>query len=115
MSIGSTTNRNDYIGNDSLDTYAFNFRVLREEDLRLTIRDADDAELLLVLGDDYTVTGVGEDSGSITLTAGNLATGESLSIRRVIEITQETDIRNQYESYPEVLEDALDRSIMIDQ
>lgn len=116
MSLSSTTSRNNYIGNNSTDTYYYTFRILDESDLRVTVRDTSDVETELVLTTDYTVSGVGASGGgSITLIDGNLATDYVLTIRRVIEIVQETDIRNQGAFFPEVHEDQFDRGIMIAQ
>ena len=116
MSFSSTTSRNNYTGNNSTATYSYTFRILSSADLLVTIRDTSDVEETQVLTTDYTVTGVGTAAGgTITLVAGNLATGYILTIRRVLEITQETDIRNQGAFYPEVHEDQFDRGVMISQ
>lgn len=116
MSISSLTNRNDYVGNNSTDEYDYTFRILSASDLRVTVRDTDDIEDTLVLNTDYTVDGVGEEGGgTVTLTAGNLATGYALTIRRVRPLKQETDIRNQGPYFPETVEDAFDHTIMVAQ
>ena len=116
MSFSSTNSRNDYTGNNSTDTYNYTFYIFNQADLLVTIRDTDDVEETQVLTTDYTVTGVGSSGGgTIVLTAGNLATNYILTIRRVLEITQETDIRNQGSFYPEIHEDQFDRGIMIAQ
>ena len=109
MTIPSENKRNDYIGNGSLDTYSYGFKILSENDLKLTWRNTDDIEVELVLNVDYTVTGVGAAvGGTIVLTAGNLATDYHLTIRRDSEFVQESDIRNQGDSFPDKLENALD-------
>mgnify|MGYP003403394096 CR=1 FL=1 len=116
MSISSTNSRNNYTGNNSTDTYSYTFRILDQDDLLVTVRDTDDVETTLALTTDYTVTGVGGSSGgTIVLVAGNLATGYILSIRRVVPLVQETDIRNQGAFYPEIHEDQFDRQVMMAQ
>ena len=115
MTVTSTISRNDYLGTGTLDTYDFTFRVFQAEDLLVTTRDLSDVETTLVLDVDYTVEGVGNESGTITLTAGNLTDGYHLTVRRVCELIQETDIRNQGPYYPELHENELDRCRMIDQ
>lgn len=116
MTISSTTNRNDYIGNGSTSVYSYSFKIFSESDLLVTTRTSAGVEATLVLTTDYTVTGVGETSGgSITLVAGNLASGTTLTIRRVRDLTQEADIRNQGDFYPEGHENAFDHLIMVDQ
>jgi hypothetical protein len=114
MTIG-TNFRNDYIGT-AVDTYNFTFKVFAATDLRVTTRDNNGAETDLAYPTDFTVTGVGNASGgTITLTAGDLTAGYSLSIRRVRPVTQTTDIRNQSAVFNDVLEDTYDHLVMIDQ
>ena len=125
MSIASTTNRNSYTGNGAVDTYGYTFRIFDQDDLLVTVRDLDDVETTLVISTDYTVTGVGTLSGgNVALVNsaqdwldgdGDLKTGYVISIRRVIPILQETDIRNQGEFFPEIHEDQFDKGIMISQ
>jgi len=116
MSLSSTTNRIDYVGNNSTDTYAYTFRIFAQTDLLVTIRDTDNVEATQVLTTDYTVTGVGDEGGgNIVLVDGNLATSYVLTIRRVRPLTQGADIRNQGDFFPETHEDAFDHFVMIDQ
>lgn len=125
MSISSATNRNDYTGNGAVDTYDYTFRIFAQGDLLVTVKDTDDVETTLTITTDYTVTGVGEASGGTVVLVnssqawldgdGDLLTGYTLTIRRVVDLVQETDIRNQGDFYPEVHEDALDYLTMIDQ
>jgi hypothetical protein len=116
MSISNTNSRNNYTGNDSTDTYNYTFRIFDQDDLLVTVRDTSDVETTLSITTDYTVTGVGSVSGgTVVLVAGNLATGYVLSIRRVVSLIQETDIRNQGAFYPEIHEDQFDRQVMMAQ
>lgn len=116
MSISSTTSVVRYTGNNTTPTYSYTFKIFEEGDLLVTSMDTSNVETVLALTTDYTVSGEGESGGgSITLVAGNLATGYILTIRRVNDIVQETDIRNQGAYYPSVIEDQLDKLVMIDQ
>ena len=108
MTIPTENSRDDYIGNGATSIYAYTYRILAEEDLLVTQRDTSNIETTLVLNTDYTVSGVGDSAGTITLAAGNLVLGYVLSIRRNRALTQETDIRNQGSFYPESHEDAFD-------
>lgn len=115
MSLSSTTSRVSYTGNNTTDTYAYTFKIFSASDLRVT-KVISGVESTLVLNTDYTVTGVGGVSGgNIVLTAGNLATGHILVIRRVRALTQTTDIRNQGTFYPEAHENVFDKLVMNDQ
>lgn len=124
MTIASTVNRMDYIGNGATSVYAYSFRILSEDDLLVTIRATDETETTLSLTTDYTLSGVGALSGgNLTLvnssqswlTSGNLKSGYVLTIRRSIDLTQDTDLRNQGDYYPEDVEDEFDRTVMRDQ
>lgn len=125
MSLASSTNRVDYIGNGTVDTYAYTFRIFSNTDLLVTIRDTNGAETELTLTTHYTVTGVGEASGgNVVLVSGSfnwldadgdLLTDYVITIRRVRPLTQSTDIRNQGSFFPETHEDAFDHFVMIDQ
>lgn len=125
MTISSTTSRNDYTGNGAVNTYAYGFKIFANTDLKVTVRDTADAELpTLTLTTDYTVTDVGEDGGGNIvlvdssqswLTGGFLTTNYDITIRRVRPLTQDTDIRNQGDFFPEVHEDQFDREVMIAQ
>lgn len=126
MTISSTTNRVTYTGNDTTATYSYTFRVFLEEDLTVLVRNTStDVETTLAISTDYTVTGVGSASGGTIVlqgtgkawqgTGSNLNTGYVLVIRRVVGLTQGTDIRNQGDFFPEVHEDFFDKAIMVDQ
>jgi len=113
MTISSEVNRNDYTGNNSTATYSYTFKIFADADLKVTTRDTDDVETTLVLDTDYSVAGAGDTAGgTITLLAGNLATGYILTIRRDRPLTQETDIRNQGDFFPETHENAFDDLVM---
>ncbi len=125
MSLSSANNRNDYVGNGSTETYSYTFRIFDEADLRVTVVDTDGVETQLSLSTDYTVTGVGTSGGGTIVLVdanqdwldaeGDLATNFGLTIRRVLDIVQETDIRNQGAYFPEIHEDQFDKLAMIDQ
>jgi len=109
MSLSNANNRNDYTASGSASVYSFTFKIFTNEDLRVTKRSTSNVETLLVLDTDYTVSGAGEASGgTITLLAGNLTAGYHLTIRRVRELIQETDVRNQGPFLPEMHEDKFD-------
>lgn len=111
MTIANENNRNDYTGNGAVDTFSYTFKIFAEGDLLVTQRDdtTPPVETTLVLNTDYTVTGVGDTSGgTIVLLAGNLVTDYLLSIRREVDLVQNTDIRNQGVFFPEIHEDEFD-------
>lgn len=114
MTINSAVAFAQYTGNGSTATYAFPFRILSTADLLVTTVTTAGVETELVLDVGYTVSwDEGDDSGTITLIAGNLTSGYGITIRRVRDVLQETDIRNQGPYLPEVIEDALDNMVML--
>ena len=116
MTLSSSTNRNNYVGNNSTATYNYSFKIFNKNDLRVLKRDTNNVESTLTVDTDYTVNNAGDvNGGTIVLTAGNLETGYTLTIRRVRDLIQETDIRNQGDFFPEAHEDAFDHQIMIGQ
>jgi|6_EtaG_2_1085325.scaffolds.fasta_scaffold03947_3 hypothetical protein len=116
MTIASTTNRNDYVGTNTTAIYNYGFKIFTKNDLLVTQKDTSSVESTLVVDTDYTVLSVGDvNGGTITLTAGNLATGYTLTIRRVRSLTQSTDIRNGGDFYAESHEDAFDHFVMLAQ
>jgi len=114
MTISSEVTRNDYVGNGATSVYPYTFRIISSSDLLITQRDTSSVETVLILDVNYTVSGVGSGGGgNVTLTGGNLPSGYALTIRRVRQVLQETDIRNQGAFYPETIEDALDHQVML--
>ncbi len=114
MTISSTTSRNDYIGNGTATTFVYDFFIFDETHLLITTISSLGVEKTLVLGVDYIVNGVQDDSGSIVLIIA-LPIGTALTIRRVVPILQQTLLRNQGAFPPEQVENALDYEVMIDQ
>jgi len=117
MSITNTNTRNDYVGNGSVSTYSYTFKIFLEQDLTVIKKDATtNVETSLILNTHYTVTGVGLTAGgSITLITGNLANQDTLSILRVEPLTQLTEFRNQSEYFASLHENAFDKMTMITQ
>lgn len=125
MGVSSTNNRMDYVGTGLLASYDYTFKIFEDTDLLVTVRDTAGVETVLTLNTDYSVSGVGEGTGgavdlvdnsaSYQTTGGALKSGYEITIRRVLPLTQETDIRNQGPYYPSIHEDQFDRFIMIDQ
>lgn len=124
MAISSTTNRANYTGDGSTSAYSYSYYIQDEDDLTVTVADTDGDETTLTKTTDYTVSGVGAaNGGTVTLvnasqawlTSGSLKSGYAITIRRVLDLTQPTDIRNQGTFFPETHEDQFDREVMIAQ
>lgn len=113
MTVSSTNHRMDYPGDDTTGPFPFTFKIFDDTDLLVTLRDADGEESTLALNSDYTVDGAGEEEGGEVETTIAVATGEHLTIRRVLPLTQETDLKNQGNYLAETVEDTEDRAVMI--
>src|SRR6056300_605233 len=114
MTISSTTVKNSYSGNGTLDTFNYTFRIFADSDLQVIIRDATATETVKVLTTHYTVTGAGSASGgTIVFTSGNIPTAtETVVIRRALPQTQSIDYIANDPFPAESHEEGLDRSMM---
>ena len=114
MTISSTTVKNSYSGNGTLNTFNYTFKIFADADIQVIIRDASATETVKTLTTHYTVTGAGNaNGGTIVFTSGNIPTStETVVLRRALPQTQSIDyIAN--DAFPaESHEEGLDRSMM---
>lgn len=120
--ISSRTMRNDYVGNGTGLAYNYTFEIFENSDLEVSVMTSDNVLHTLVLNQDYTISGTGDsDGGTVTLIAasqswidnsGFFLTGAALALVRNVPFTQTTDIRNQGEGYPDVVENTFDKMVM---
>ena len=127
MTINSTTRKtNALVGNGNTATYPFAFKVFTDADVvvkKLEVSTSIETTLTLGASNDYIVTlnsdQNGNPGGSITLRSGgsdqNLASGFQIVITSALEPLQGTDLTNQGGFYPEVINDALDKAIILHQ
>jgi len=114
MSLSTQTNRTDHTENGVTTVFPFYFKIFSEADL--VVISVDKTTLVkttLSLGTDYTISGVNAESGSITKAAGT--SGDGLVIKRVVDLTQPTVLRNQSDFFPATHEKAFDRIVMQNQ
>jgi hypothetical protein len=112
MTVTTASSRVDYLGAASVGPYSVPFRFFAAGDLEV-IRTTAGVETVLANVTDYSVTGVGNKlGGTITLVTA-LAVGSTLTIRRVIDLTQESSLRNQGTFHRETVEDMVDRTVMM--
>ncbi len=114
MTISSTTVKNSYSGNGTLDTFNYTFKVFADADIQVIIRDATATETVKTLTTHYTVTGAGNaNGGTIVFTTGNIPTAtETVVIRRASPQTQAIDYIANDPFPAESHEEGLDRSMM---
>ena len=117
MAVSNTINRVQYAGNGVATEFAVSFPFLDDEDLEVTLTDTDGDDATLTLGSDYTVSGAGEDSGTVTYPVSGeaLASGEKLTIRRVLALVQDLDLVEGGGFSSDTLEKQLDKLVMMAQ
>lgn len=122
MTVESTTAKVTYNGNGVTTSFSFSFTIFASTDLTVIKTDTDGVETTLSEGSgttNYSVTVASyPGSGSITYPASGsteLATGEKITIKRVLPLTQTTDLENQGGYFPETQERVYDRLVMIAQ
>ena len=91
MTISTTTIKDSYSGNDSTTAFTYNFKIPDEDFIQVIIRDSDGNETVNTKTTHYTVSGVGDDSGTVTMVTPP-ATGETLVLRRSTTQTQALDL-----------------------
>lgn len=102
-----------YIGTGAVDTYSFPFKTFESQDIKAKTRViSTGVETDLTLGVDFSVTGIGQEGGSITLTAGNLPATDKLFIYFEPNLQQLTKFRDLGRHAPRRIEDAVDRLTM---
>jgi Pectate lyase superfamily protein/Right handed beta helix region len=118
MTVSTSVSKTVVNGNGVATIFAFTFKINSSSDLVVVKTSTAGVDTTLTLGVDYSVSGVGAGGGgSITypLTGTALATGERITMRRVVPLTQLTDLTNQSAFYAEVHESAFDVLVMADQ
>lgn len=114
MTISSSTRKaGPFTGNGTTATYPFVFKIFQASDLVVVRTSLTGVETTLALTIDYTVSLNADQNsspgGSVTLVAGNLATGLLLTMTSRVPYTQTTDLTNQGGFYPQVITNALDK------
>ena len=116
MTISSADRKSQlYIGSGTTSQFAFPFKVFAASEVVVTTSVIATGVETVLGAADYTVTlnadQDGNPGGSITL-AEALPTTKNLIITSAVPLTQPVDINNQDGFFAEVIEDALDRSVI---
>ncbi|WP_333631381.1 hypothetical protein [Agrobacterium cavarae] len=102
-----------FYGNGTTKTFPYSFKILDAKHIRAVLISAsgDVSDLSLDNGD-YSVTGVGSETGGDVIKTTPLLAGQTLTLVRRLPLTQETSLENQGAYYPEVVERRLDQMVM---
>lgn len=99
-----------YAGNDVSTAFAYDFYIADGSEIAvIEVDDSTTAQTALVLDTDYTVSGVGSESGGTITLVSALATGKTLYVIGITPLTQPTDFKNQSSYQGKRQERALDR------
>ena len=102
MTVSTEVDHNEYTGNGVTTSFPYTFRIFKKTDLVVQVSDLNGNVTELVLDTGYTVTGAGTYSGGSVVLPSPLAAGWRITIDRVLDVVQETDLRNQGKFFPEV-------------
>lgn len=108
-----------FTGNGSTTSFPFDFKVFDKEDLQVILKNEINVETTLVLDSDYSVTlNADQDAdpgGSVAypISGDALPSTETLTVLGALEYLQPTDITNSGGFYPQVIENALDRLVIL--
>jgi len=121
MTITNTSSKEIKNGNGVATDFSFAFVVNKTADLQVVHTDASDVETVLSegVGTSNYVMNVSSYPGAGSITypasgAGILPVGETLTIARLVDLTQDTDLINQGAWNPSTVEGTFDYSRMID-
>ena len=131
MTVSSTTTKVSYSGDGTTSAFAYSFKIFNDSDLVVIVRtDSTGAEVTKTINTDYLVSNAGEsDGGTVTFKfdTGNSGdsnydttdrrpqSGETLLLKRVMTLTQNTDYTPN-DSFPAAAhEEALDKLTFIQQ
>ncbi len=118
MPVNTTINKMPpYSCNGSQTIFPFTFPIFSESNIEVTLRDADGNETTLILGNNYTVSksGASWNNGGNVVTVTTYPSGNTITIRRVLAVTQETDYIENDSLPSELHENDHDKITMIAQ
>ena len=106
-----------YECNGVLDTFTFDFNVNSGSDVEVILTDSDGGETVLAETTDYAVSATNDDfsSGGTVTTVGIYASGNTLTIRMAVAITQASAFTENMATLYETFENGLDKLTRIAQ
>jgi len=104
-----------FVPNGSTTNFAYNFKIFSKNDLEVLLRTTAGVEELQTVDSDYTVNGVGDDTGGSIdfITAPSGTTHDAGLIRRKLPRTQTLDLLNGGDLPSDNMEKRYDRAIMM--
>jgi hypothetical protein len=116
MTISTTIIKSSSNGNGSTSAFTYSFKITDDDDIQVIIRSATGVETVKSKGTHYNVSGVGNNSGTVTFTSGNIpVSGETVLLRRSTPKTQAMDLIDNDPMSADTIETAHDKVISITQ
>lgn len=113
MTVATETASITYTGNGVLTEFNIPFKYLSTDDIQVTkITIATGAGTIMTPAE-YTVSTAGEETGGTLTVSPAISSDYQLRIERIMSFTQELDLEREGGFYPEVIEAALDRIVMM--
>lgn len=110
-----TTNNTAYKGGEGQSVFPIPFPFLETAHIRAHIRDSAGNARALAGGIEYSVNRVSDANGELILLGADLSADETLTITRLVPLTQEILFHNQGPNSPKAVEEAVDKLTMIAQ
>lgn len=114
MTVGTTVTTAEHLTDGLATEFAFYFRVFEASHVQVVLRDLDGEVVKTYAQNEFTVSGLGGNAGTVTIVPAP-ADEHELLITRIVPVTQDTDIVNQGGFFPEVIERQLDLIVMQNQ
>jgi hypothetical protein len=108
MAISTTTNRIAYTGDGTTTQFTYPFKIFAATDLQVYVN-----AVLKTLTTDYTVSGVGSESGGTVTFNTAPPSGQTVLIVRIEPLTQLVDLPSNDKFPSQTVEDALDKLTML--
>lgn len=115
MTVSSPSSRVVYAGDGTTTAFPFAFKVPQAADLAVVYTDATGTDVTLP-SSQYAASGFGADAGGTVtypLSGSPIASGTTLALNRCVAAVQPAALSNQGAMWPQVIEAALDRIVMI--
>lgn len=115
MTLTNTTRFVTYDGNDVTTVFPFSFLIPSGEE-RVRLMNLSTGEIATLSQPAYSITGTDDpDGGSVTYNPGGvpITSTQKLIIERILPLTQDTDLSTVFNISPSVVEEQMDRIVMM--
>lgn len=115
MTITTSTNRVVQYGNGATTVWNYSFLIPDATEVVVQITDKTTGVVTTLTALQYSISGLGNPAGGTVTYSPALTTNQSITITRILPVTQTVSLSNQGAFYPAVVEGALDYLTMVAQ